>query len=97
MLLPLTLVLKRASPDSVLERLHQGMNSAWRESGQRSGVGGVFWENQLPEDSCCVAGARVGQQQPGQGGSGGGPVEAAYQPSFQAEQKQNDNDSHFAH
>lgn len=44
-----------------------------------------------------MAGAGVGQYQPGPGGSGGGLVEAAYQPSFQAEQKQNDNDSHFAH
>ena len=33
----------------------------------------------------------------GAGGSGGGLVEAAYQLNFQAEQKQNDNDSHFAH
>ena len=44
-----------------------------------------------------MAGAGVGHLQLGRGGSGGGLVEAAYQLNFQAEQKQNDNDSHFAH
>ena len=43
-LLPLTLVLKRASPDSVLERLPQGMNSARQVQGREVGWGCILGE-----------------------------------------------------